>query len=618
MKTRDMCGIVGIVDYTCDLKNTDTVNGKAMVETMARRGPDSGGLWSTSHVVLGHRRLAVIDLQGGAQPMVYSRGERPTVALAYNGELYNFRELRTRLANLGHEFQSGGDTEVLLHAYLEWGVDVPAHLEGMFAFAVWDEATQELLLVRDRLGIKPLYYAATHGGVLFGSEPKALLATGRIKPSVDLDGLREMATMVKTPGEAVFVGMRELRPGHIARVNRRGLTETRYWSLQATEHTDDLPSTIANIRQLLEDLVREHLVAEVPLGVLLSGGLDSSTTTALAQRILRGQGLPALRTFAVDFVGQTSAFKAEQIFRDTPDAPYAVEMARHAGSRHIEVVLDKAEMLTPAVQAATLAARDLPAVWGDMDTSLYLLFKAVRSHVTVALTGEGADEVFGGYAWSHLSHTVDAPTFPWMATSYLKSENSPFTPDLAKQLDLRAYVGDRYAQALGEVPRLAGEDPREARMRELSYLNLSRFLQNLLDRVDRLSMAVGLEVRVPFCDHRLVSYVFNTPWAMKTFDGREKSLLRAAAHDLLPATISQRKKAHYPAIQDLGYDDALRSRLSAMLARKTGAALELLDHAQLRALLERPSTGLHADRSVLEFALNLNGWMETYGVQVAI
>lgn len=613
-----MCGIVGLVDYTCDLRNTNTVNGQAMVETMARRGPDGSGLWLGAHAVLGHRRLAVIDLRGGAQPMVYSREDRPTVVLVYSGEIYNFRELRTRLANLGHEFQSGGDTEVLLHAYLEWGGDVTTHLNGMFAFAVWDEATQELLLARDRLGIKPLYYAVTREGVLFGSEPKALFATGRIKPVVDLDGLRELATMVKTPGEAVFVGMRELRPGHIARVNRRGLTETRYWSLQATEHTDDLPSTIANIRQLLEDLVREHLVSEVPLGVLLSGGLDSSTTTALSQRILRAQGLPALRTFAVDFAGQTSAFKAEQIFRDTPDAPYAAEMSRHAGSHHTEVVLDKADMLAPAVQAATLAARDLPAVWGDMDTSFYLLFKAVRSHVTVALTGEGADEVFGGYAWSHLSHAIEAPTFPWMSTSYLKSENSPFTPDLAKQLDVRAYVGDRYAQALGEVPRLAGEDPREARMRELSYLNLSRFLQNLLDRVDRLSMAVGLEVRVPFCDHRLVSYVFNTPWAMKTFDGREKSLLRAAASDLLPTTISQRKKAHYPAIQDPGYDDILRSRLDAMLAQKAGAALGLLDHANLRALLERPSTGLHSDRSVLEFALNLNGWMETYRVQVAI
>ena len=613
-----MCGIVGLVDYTCDLRNTNTVNGEAMVETIALRGPDGSGLWVTAHAMLGHRRLAVIDLKGGVQPMAYTRADRPAVVIVYNGEVYNYRELRSELASLGHEFRSGGDTEILLHAYLEWGEDVATHLDGIFAFAVWDEATEELLLVRDRLGIKPLYYAVTPEGVLFGSEPKALFATGRIEPAVDLDGLRELAAMVKTPGAAVFVGMRELLPGHIMRVSRRGLTETRYWSLQATEHTDDLPDTIANVRALLEDIVRQQLVAEVPLGVLLSGGLDSSTTAALAQRTLRAEGLPALRTFAVDFVGQTGDFKVEQIFRDTPDAPYAAEMARHAGSRHTEVVLDKADMLAPAVQEATLAARDLPAVWGDMDTSLYLLFKAVRSHVTVALAGEGADELFGGYAWSHLAHAVDAPTFPWMSTAYLKSENSPFTPALAKQMDLRDYVGDRYAQAIAEVPRLAGEDPREARMREVSYLNLTRFLQGLLDRVDRISMSVGLEVRVPFCDHRLVSYVFNTPWAMKSFDGREKSLLRAAAQDLLPPSISQRKKAHYPAIQDPGYDDALRSQIRDMLTQKTGGALELLDHEHLHALLERPSTGLHADRSVLEFAINLHAWMETYGVRVAI
>jgi asparagine synthase (glutamine-hydrolysing) len=613
-----MCGIVGLVDFSQDLGNTNAVDGQAMVSTMALRGPDSGGLWRASHALLGHRRLAVIDLAGGAQPMVYSDGGRPSVAMVYSGEVYNFRDLRSRLSGLGHRFNTGGDTEVVLHAYLEWGAEVATHLDGMFAFAVWDEATQELLLVRDRLGIKPLYYAVVRDGLIFGSEPKALLATGRIQARVDLDGLRELATMVKTPGEAVFVGMRELRPGYVARFNRRGLTQTRYWSLPALEHEDDRASTVARIRGLLDEIVEQQLVAEVPLGVLLSGGLDSSTTTALAQRSLRSRGRPPLRTFAVDFVGQTQGFRAEQVFRDTPDAPFAALMAAHAGSQHTEVVLDKTEMLAPSVQAATLLARDLPAAWGDMDTSLYLLFKAVRSHVTVALTGEGADEVFGGYAWSHLAQAVDAPTFPWMSTSYLKSENSPFNPELARKLDLRSYVGDRYAQAIAEVPRLNGEKPREARMRELSYLNLTRFLQGLLDRVDRISMSVGLEVRVPFCDHRLVSYVFNTPWAMKTFDGREKSLLRAAAGDLLPEAISQRKKAHYPAIQDPGYDDALRSRLRAMLTEKPGVGVELFDPVQLSALLERPSTGNHADRSVLEFALNLSGWLETYDVRVAL
>ena len=615
-----MCGITGWLDYTRDLSNQEQVLAR-MVATMACRGPDAEGTWIGPHVALGHRRLSVIDIQGGRQPMSVDADGHTVAVMTYSGEVYNYRELRAELARCGHRFRTESDTEVVLHAYLQWGEGFAERLNGMYAFALWDTEREQLLLVRDRMGIKPLYYAETEQGLLFGSEPKAVFANPLVEPVVDADGLREIMAFVKTPGHGVYRGLRELRPGCLLRAGREGITVRRYWQLEAYEHTDDLDTTVATVRELLDDIVDRQLISDVPQCTLLSGGLDSSAVTALAARQLAASGRGAVRSFAVDFTGYADNFTADPM-RDTPDAPFVHELARHVGADHADIVLSTSELMDPAHRAAVVRASDLP-FGGDMFTSLYLLFAAIRARSTVALSGESADEVFGGYRWFH-DAAAQADTFPWLAAMgrFMGHEAQPrrtlFTDELVSALDVPGYQADSYRSALTEVPHTGTTDPRERRMREVCYLHLTRFVQFLLDRKDRMSMASGLEVRVPFCDHRLVQYVFNTPWSFKTFDGREKSLLRAAVRDVLPASIAQRRKSPYPSTQDPSYEHALRDQLGKLVANGTSPVLDLLDAQRVRDLLDSPvgAVSLDAQRRNTELVLTLHDWIAETGARL--
>ncbi|MEU1814717.1 asparagine synthase (glutamine-hydrolyzing) [Streptomyces roseifaciens] len=615
-----MCGIAGWVSYDpAHPVTADTAN--AMTHTMACRGPDAHGLWLDERAALGHRRLAVIDPDGGKQPMTFEHGGRTVVALTYSGEVFNFRELRAELESRGHAFRTSSDTEVVLHAYLEWGEGFTERLNGMYAFALWDARTQELLLVRDRMGIKPLYYHPTPDGVLFGSEPKAILAHPSVRPAVDAEGLAELVAFTKTPGHAVYKGMYELPPGHTLRVRHSGTRLRRYWALESREHTDDLDTTIARIRELLEDIIARQMVADVPLGTLLSGGLDSSVITALGARQRTAEGGAPVQSFALDFARHAENFTADD-WRGTHDTPYAEALARHAGSDHRVITLPSSALLDTAAREAVMRARDLPFDLGDGDTSLYLLFKAVREQCTVALSGESADEVFGGYRWFHHPGSVAADTFPWLAPPFGTGISGPgsgpgealLDRGLLEKIDLQGYRAERYREALAEVPRLPGETGPERRMREIGYLHLTRFVQWMLDRKDRASMAVGLEVRVPFCDHRLVEYVFNTPWAMKTFDGREKSLLRAATRDLLPDVVADRVKAPYPTTRDPYYLDGLRGALKRATEGPDSLVRPLLDGPSLAAATaDDPRPGY---RTGSELVLALDFWLRTHDVSL--
>ncbi|TDC83972.1 asparagine synthase (glutamine-hydrolyzing) [Micromonospora sp. KC606] len=603
-----MCGITGWVDHNRDLSSERAVI-EAMTRTMSCRGPDADGTWATPHALLGHRRLAVIDIDGGTQPMIAATPDGPVV-ITYSGEVYNYRELRAELERAGFSFRTGSDTEVVLTAYLAWGDRLAERLNGMFAFAVWDQRDERLLLVRDRLGVKPLYYQSIGPSLLFGSEPKAIHAHPYADRVVGLDGLREAFSWVRTPGHAVWAGLREVLPGTVVIFNRAGTQVRRYWSLTAAEHADDRDRSVAAIRELLEDIVDRQLVTDVPRCALLSGGLDSSLITALAQRRLAGR--ERLNTFAVDFVGHRDLFTPDP-FRDQPDAPFAELVAGHAGTAHHNVALDPKSIADPDVRRAVVRAKDLPVGFGDADNSLYLLFRAVRERSTVALSGESADEVFGGYRWMHDSVAQRADVFPWVDHTHVTSPYTGldvFDPGLREALDLTPYIAARYAEAVAEAPVLAGEDPFEARMRLVSYLHLTRYLRILLDRKDRLSMAVGLEVRVPFCDHRLVEYAFNTPWALKTFDGREKSLLRAAGAGLLPEPTLARRKAPYPSTRDPQYLVELQSQVRDLLAAGHPAA-DLADRDRLRALANaEPAAVNSADRTGVERWLDLAAWID--------
>ncbi|QBJ89358.1 asparagine synthase (glutamine-hydrolyzing) [Streptomyces seoulensis] len=612
-----MCGITGWVSYDRDLGAEDAVL-DAMTETMACRGPDDRGVWAEGPAALGHRRLAIIDLPGGRQPMSVATPQG-NVALVYSGEAYNFTELRRELGDRGHRFTTDSDTEAVLRGYLEWGDSVAERLNGMYAFAVWDGRHDKLVMIRDRMGIKPFYYQPTADGVLFGSEPKAILANPLVRPRVALDGLRELFTMVKTPGHAVWDGMREVEPGTVVTVDRSGPRTRVYWRLETRPHTDDKDTTIGTVRTLLDDIVRRQLVADVPRCTLLSGGLDSSAMTALAAGQLAEQG-EKVRSFAVDFAGQTDNFVADEL-RGTPDTPYVHDVARLAGTDHQDIVLDVQSLADPAVREKVIRARDLPAGFGDMDASLLLLFRAIRDRSTVALSGESADEVFGGYLQFFDEEARQADTFPWLVRfgRHFGDDTGVLRPELTEALDLKGYIADGFRTAAAGVERLDGESDLEFRMRRMSYLHLTRFVRVLLDRKDRMSMAVGLEVRVPFCDHRLVEYVYNTPWALKSFDGREKSLLREATADVLPRSVYDRVKSPYPSTQDPGYGRALQTQVMDLLAKPSHRVFDLLDREKVRRIAESGSlAGAQAARRGLERTLDLATWLDLYAPEVTL
>ncbi len=611
-----MCGIAGWVSYDGDLRSHKDVIA-TMTKTMERRGPDAGGVWIDRHVGLGHRRLAVIDLAGGVQPMQAEQLGQTTVSLIYTGEVYNFVELRDALKQLGHQFKTRSDTEVVLRGYLQWGDEVAERLNGMFAFAIWDVRTEELFLVRDRMGVKPLFYYPTADGVLFGSEPKAILAHPSVQPRVNKDGFRELLVLAKNPESTIYAGMCEVRPGQVVRVNRNGLTKRRYWMLTAHEHEDDLPRTIRTVTELLEDTVRRQIVADVPLCSLLSGGLDSSAVTAMAHRAIGAQQGERIRSFSVEFADHGAAFVAGD-FHKSSDTPFVRDFVAHVGCDHTEVVLDSRELANRDLNRAVIQAADFPlSVSGDMFSSLYRLFQAVRAESTVALSGESADEVFGGYSWFHDPKAVGAATFPWLATTGSTFDGTQvLDADLLERLNLPEFRADSYAQAIAETPVQKGEDAGERRMREISYLHLTRFVQYLLDRKDRMSMAVGLEVRVPFCDHRLVEYVWNIPCRLKTFDGREKSILRAATRKLLPNSIVERQKSPYPSTQDPAYEKALRVEVAEVLEDRSHPATSSLNRKVIEDMLARPVgvTSSLPERAGLERVRSISAWVKDYGV----
>ncbi|MFG2504999.1 asparagine synthase (glutamine-hydrolyzing) [Streptomyces rubiginosohelvolus] len=610
-----MCGIAGWLDWERDLtRESGTV--RRMADTLARRGPDDSGVWTATRIGLGHRRLAVIDPELGRQPMTERGGDdgRELAVVSFSGEIHNYRELRTELTARGHRFRTASDTEVLLAAHREWGPRAIERFAGMFAYALWDIAEQTLYLGRDPLGVKPLYYAEHPSGLVFGSEPKALFASGLIRPEVDAEGLTDVFTVAaKRPGDAVYRGVRQLLPGHLLTVRRGATTARRYWQLTTAPHEDDEDTTVATVRSLLDRIVGEQTVADVPLGALLSGGIDSSAITAIGARALAADARGPLATYSVDFAGSEEDFQADAL-HVSRDAPYVRAVVDHVGTKHSEVLVEPASLL--AESGVTLRARDYPGV-GDLDVSLYLLFREVRRHLTVALSGEGADDAFGGYPWFASEAERPSGGFPWSAG--VKDRNAVLSPELRGHLDLHERLEARYREALDEVPYLDGESGVDRRMREVYYLQHTRFLPFLLDRKDRMSMANGLEVRVPFCDHRLVEYVWNVPWRLKRLGGSEKGLLRAAVEDALPAEVVHRPKSGFPVGQSPEYLESVRTAVSDMI-ESDGPAMRLLDAGTLRAMVRDQAwvNGTFTPPPILPRALQLHDWLTAYDVRIVL
>ncbi len=613
-----MCGITGWVDLQKDIAGHRPIIEK-MSATLAPRGPDAEGLWLSSHAILAHRRLVVIDPAGGGQPMIRRRGDE-TYVLVYNGELYNTPELRDELAVRGYTYQGHSDTEVLLTAYMEWGAECVERLNGIFAFAVWNEKEKTLFLARDRFGVKPLFYAQRGSSFIFGSELKALLAHPVIKPEIDAEGLAEVFALgpSRTPGHGVFRNVSELKPGHSLLFDHNGIHIRRYWSLESREHYDNFDTTVANVRRLLQDSIERQLVADVPVCTLLSGGLDSSALTAFAANYFKKQGREQLHTFSIDFVDDSLHFNVNE-FEPSSDVPFVELASKQFETRHHYVVVDIPQMA--GALSAALRARDLPGM-ADIDSSLYLLCGEIKKQATVAQSGECADEVFGGYPWYHREDSLTCNTFPWLRSVDLRKQF--FSDELNNYIHAEQYISRRYHETLEEVPRLPGEDPLEARRRELFYLNFTWFMATLLDRKDRMSMACGLEVRVPFCDHRLVEYVWNIPWEMKACDGMEKGILRRALADVLPEEITKRKKSPYPKTHNPAYLAAVREMLTPIINDSSSPLLRLINVDAVKKTLvsdkdifDKPWFGqLMTGPQFLAWLIQVDTWFREYNVTI--
>mgnify|MGYP000867211223 CR=1 FL=1 len=609
-----MCGIAGWIGWDDGYKYKQPIVEK-MVKTMMHRGPDAQGIWVSSHAVLGHRRLVVVDPAGGAQPMRRQHRQKSGV-ITYNGELYNTAELRTELQSRGYRFQSrNSDTEALLLSYLEWGPDCVKRLNGIFAFAIWDENEQTLFMARDRMGVKPLFYSQKDDQFLFASELKALLANPLIRPQVDAAGLAEILVMGpgRTPGHGIFKGILELKPGHALLYSREGSKSGSYWQLHHRAHHEDAETTAAHLRCLLEDIVERQMSADVPLCTLLSGGLDSSLITALASKHT-ATDLAPLHTYCVEYEqSETNLRQAE-----AGDAFWAEKIAGFLGTRHHKVRVHPRDLYYALYNA--LLATDLPGM-ADIDTSLMLLCTEMRQDYVVALSGECADEIFGGYPWFH---HPSATGFPWMKN--LEDRMATLSPEITALIKPEQYLDHRYTQALSEISLEPGEDEEDSLKKRISYLTMTRFMPTLLNRKDRMSMASGLEIRVPFSDHRLVDYVWNIPWQLKMAGGEVKGILRQAAQGLLPDGALHRIKSPYPKTEHPLYAEMVRSRMRSLLDDRSSPLLELVQKSSIKLILEsqgkyfrQPWYGqLMGDVQWLAYLIQTDAWLRLYRVELQL
>ena len=609
-----MCGITGFVNLTKDISKQQNIITN-MNETIKKHGPDEDGYYFEKHVILGHKRLIVIDPNGGKQPMTafYNNCK---YTIVYNGQLYNTKDLRNELIENGFSFETYSDTEVLLKSYILWGYDVVKKINGIFGFAIWDTKKQELFVARDHLGVKPFYYTVHDNTFIFSSEIKAILKYPGIEPKLDEQGICELFGLgpAHTPGIVPFKNILELKPAEYAIFNSCGLHTEKYWHMVSKPHEDSLKTTCEKTKFLLEDSIQKQLVSDVPLCTFLSGGLDSSIITLYAANYYKNKKLGPLTTFSVDYKDNDKNF-VKTDFQPNSDNYYINIMQKKLNTIHKVVMLDTPELAKTLEDA--MIARDLPGM-ADVDSSLLLFCQNVKPEATVTLTGECSDEIFGGYPWFFREDALNSGTFPWSIA--LTERQKILNPAIGEKINLKEYVNYRYYESLKQVEILDCDSMETAQKRKISHLTMNWFMQTLLDRSDRMAMYNGFEIRVPFCDYRLAEYVWNIPWEMKALNGREKGLLRYIMKDVLPEEIVERKKSPYPKTWNPSYLFAVKQMLEKIMADKNAPINKLLNKEYILEILEsngtaftRPWFGqLMTGPQLMAYLCQVNMWLEKY------
>ena len=615
-----MCGIVGFVNYK---ENTEKYRNvlNNMTQKLSKRGPDEQGFYINKNVALGHKRLIVIDPDGGKQPMIekYSYGE---YVIVYNGQIYNTKELRETLLKNNFKFNGHCDTEVLLKSYIHYGADVVNHLNGIFAFAIWNTQKQELFIARDHFGVKPLFYTQLNNSLIFASELKSIFEYPGVEKILDEQGISELFGIgpAHTPGFTIYKDIFEIKPGHFAIYNKDGLHIKQYWKLKSIPHEDDFDTTCLKLKDLVQDAISRQLVSDVPICTFLSGGLDSSIITKFTADFRKEQGLPPLDTYSVDYVDNDKNF-VKSDFQPNSDNYYIKLMTDNVYCKHHSVILDTPELAKTLEDA--MIARDMPGM-ADVDSSLYLFCKEVKKEKTVTLMGECADEIFGGYPWFFREDSLTSGTFPWSIA--IQERNQILNPSISSKINLKDYIDYRYNQSLSNVEILDNDSFDTSEKRKISYLTITWFMQTLLDRADRMSMANGFEVRVPFCDYRLAQYMYNVPWNMKAYKGREKGLLRHIMKGILPDEIVDRKKSPYPKTHNPTYLKAVKSMLTDIMKNPDSPINYLLNRDYILDILNtdgkafsRPWFGqLMTGPQLMAYLCQVNMWLEKYEPRVEL
>lgn len=609
-----MCGIAGWIDSNIDMREKMGVLNR-MSQTLERRGPDENGIYVNKNTALIHRRLVVIDRENGKQPMA-ARYNGTTYVIVYNGELYNSDILREELKADGFHFRGHSDTEVVLKTFIKYGKKCAEKLNGIFAFAVFNAEDKSVFLCRDKVGVKPLFYYEYNGGLLFASEIKTLLASQVVKPQIDEQGLYEIFFLgpARTPSCGIFKNVFELRPGECATYKNEKLTRETYFKIEAKEHTDTVEQTIEKTRYLLTDAINRQLITDVPLCFCLSGGLDSSIIVKTASIHHKEHKLGKINTYSVEYRDNEKYFESSN-FQPNADYEYISLMANNADTRHREIVLENV-MLADALYDS-VNARDLPG-YVDVDSSLLLFCKEIKRDHTVALSGECADELFGGYPWYHNKNILFDNCFPWSKSQDVRRSilKKGFLPNGEE------YVKQRYLDTINLAPKLKSDSKLNARMREMFFLNYYWFMQCLLERKDRCSMYNGLEVRVPFCDYRLVDYAYNMPWEIKAWGNREKGIVRKAFEDILPDEICWRKKSPYPKTHNPIYFEVCAKRVREIFA-KNSIVSQMLDEKGVENIIEHPDSisspwygQLMKAPQILAYIIELDYWFEKYNIEI--
>ena len=613
-----MCGIAGWVNFSESLKSNSKII-KKMTDILERRGPDSEGIYESENVLLGHRRLIVVDPEGGEQPMIKIINGNKYV-LVYNGELYNTEELRKSLLEEGYFFDSYSDTEVLLMSYIAWGVNCIKKFNGIFAFAIYDEEKEQVFLVRDQMGVKPLFYSINNKNIIFASEIKAILANPMVKAQIDREGITELFALgpAVIPGKAIYKNILEIAPANCLLISKENIKVWEYWKVTLQENKETVEEAAEHVRLLLFDAIKRQLVGDVPICTFLSGGLDSSAISAIAAEEFRNRG-KILNTYSIDYKDNEKYFKSS-LFQPTSDKYWAFRMAEFIKSNHKNVVLNHKDLVL-ALKESTLA-RDLPGM-ADVDSSLLLFCKEIRKNFVVSLSGECADEIFGGYPWYTNEEMLNAKTFPWSRAVGMRKS---ILNEKIKKFNIEECAEYEYLKTLKEVPHFENEDKKNYRMKEMFYLNLKWFMVNLLNRKDRCSMYNSLEVRVPFADIRIVEYAFNLPTEIKLLHGREKGILRKALEGVLPEDVVYRKKSPYPKTHNPIYTEMVCKEMNKILSDNNSPILEIIDKKVVKEIVDTEGKSyttpwfgqLMTGPQLIAYLIQLNIWMKEYNVNILI